>query len=239
VKSIAKANKPFFGGLAWSIGDFHVPGFSSDGRTGVVPGAPDTHRRFFLIRARELEPELLRSLRKIRVGDKTALSAWARRWHLTDGWCSLLASDTLRYWAADSSKKGWNFESTGIFAGFFPFKIDPLNFGQFYHDPTWRRRRDFKRDVLREVNKRLEAYCDRVEADALAAGLKRAPRHRETMHFDWLVRYQVQEESYATIAKRSSFKFKGGRQTIHKAVVELAHYLELTLRRPSTSARTR
>jgi hypothetical protein len=38
-------------GLSWSLGDFHVPGFSSDGRTGLVPGAPDTHRRLFLTRA--------------------------------------------------------------------------------------------------------------------------------------------------------------------------------------------
>jgi hypothetical protein len=225
-------------GLSWSVGDFYLPGFSSDGRTGLVPGASDTHRRLFLIRASRLQPELLETLRTVPIEDKDALSVWAERWHLTDKWCKLLAHDTLRGWVTNPGIKGWNFESTGIFAAFFPFRIEPLNFEPFYHDPIWRRRSDFKRSVLEKVNERLDAYCDQVEADALTAGLKRSPRRRDELHFDWLVRYQVLGESYASIAKRSAYRFNGGRQTIHKAVVELAKYIELTLR-PSTSARTR
>jgi hypothetical protein len=103
-------------GLSRSVGDFYVPGFSSDGRTSLVPGAPDTHRRLFLIRASRLQPELLETLRTVPTEDKDALSVWAERWHLMDQWCKFLAYDTLRWWAANPEIKGWNFESTGIFA---------------------------------------------------------------------------------------------------------------------------
>ena len=110
------------------------------------------------------------------VDDERALAAWAERWHLTDRWCTLLAHDTLRWWVAHPEVRGWEFERTGIFAGFFPFKLEPLKLGPFYHDPTWRRRRDFKKDVLQQVNQALDVYCNRIEAAALAAGLKRSPR---------------------------------------------------------------
>jgi hypothetical protein len=221
-------------GLAWPTGDFYVPGFASDGRTGWVPGAADTHRRLFLVRASTLEPELLATLRSVAINNKHALSAWAKRWHLTDRWCMLLARDTARWWTSNPGAEGWEFEHHGIFAGSFPFKIEPLRFRLFYHNPTWRRRRDFEKYVLEEVRQALKDYCDRVESSAVAAGLKRAPRRRELEHFDWIVRYQNKSESFASIAQNASYKFKGGRQTVRKAVVELAKYLELTLR-PSTS----
>lgn len=216
-------------GLAWPVGDFYVPGFASDGRTGLVPGAPDTHRRIFLARASTLEPELLATLRNISVEDRRALSAWAKRWHLTDRWSVLLARDTLRWWTNNPGAEGWEFEHHGIFVGSFPFKIEPLRLS-FYHDPTWRRRRDFEKYVFEKVRQALKDYCDRVESSAVAAGLKRAPRRRELEHFDWIVRYQIKSEPFASIAQNASYKFKGGRQTVRKAVVELAKYLELTLR---------
>ena len=238
MKLAAKEGTVASPGLAWPVGDFYVPGFASDGRTGLVPSAPDTHRRIFLARAAELQPELLVTLRKVSVHDERALSAWVERWHLTDRWCRLIAHDTLRWWIAHPEVRGWEFESTGIFAGFFPFKIEPLKLGPFYHDPTRRRRRDFKKDVLQRLKEALDAYCNRMEADAVAAGLKRSPRRRDVGHFDWLVRYQIKGQSFASIARQPSYKFNGGRQTICKAVAELAKYIELTLR-PSTSASTR
>jgi len=88
--------------------------------------------------------------------------------------------------------------------------------------------------VLNNVDQALDLYCDRVENDASDAGLKRSPKKRETEHFDWLARYQVKGESFASIAKNASYKFRGGRQTVRKAVVKLAEYLSLRLR-PSTS----
>ncbi len=234
VRPTAREDRASSPGLAWPEGDFYVPGFASDGRTGLVPGASDTHRRFFLARASTLEPELLATLRNISVKDRRALLPWAKRWHLTDGWCVLLARDTLRWWTNNPGAKGWEFEHHGIFAGFFPFKIEPLRVQLFYHNPTWRRRRDFEKYVLEQVRQALNDYCDRIESSAVAAGLKRAPRRRELEHFDWIVRYQIKSESFTSIAQNASYKFKGGRQTVRKAVVELAKYLELTLR-PSTS----
>ena len=230
VKPAALEDKVYPSELARPVGDFYVPGFASDGRTGAVPGAPDTHRRLFLARASTLEPELLTTLRNVAVKDKHGLSAWAKRWHLTDQWCVLLARDTARWWASNPGAEGWEFENHSIFAGFFPFEIKPLRFRLFYHDPTRRPRRDFEKHVLEEVRQTLKDYCDLIERGPVAAGLKRAPRRRELEHFDWIVRYQIKAESFASIARNASYKFKGGRQTVRKAVVELAEYLALTLR---------
>lgn len=233
----AKKNITAHSELGWPEGDYYVPGFSSDGHTSLVPGAADTHRRLFLIRAARLEPEIQESLRKI-PNDEAHLRAWAGFWHLNDRWCWRLARDALLSWRTDREVKGWPFEQTITTAAFYPFRIEPLTFEPFYYDPTWRRRGQFKRDTLQRVAESIEAYCDRVEAEAEAAGLKRAPRRIEPVHFDWLVRYQILSESCGAIAGRTTYRFKGGRQTVHKAVSELAKYLNLTLR-ASTSKRAR
>jgi len=149
---------------------------------------------------------------------------------LSDRWALALAADTARWYAGNPNAEGWEFQGQGIFAGPFPFPIEPLQFGPFYHDPTWRGRRDFKADVLERVVRAIDHCCDKVEADALAAGLKRAPRKTSVDHFVWLARYQVKGESFASIARNSSHKFQGGRQTVRKAVTTLARLLELSLR---------
>ncbi len=220
--------------LAWGNGDFYVPEFALHGRSGLVPGAPDVQRRRFLERAAMVEPNLLTTLRSVSPDDADGLWAWANRWHLTDRWCRVLAGDTARWYATHRDAQGWEFQRQGIFVGSLPFAIKPLRPGPFLHDPTWRTRRDFKAYVLRKVARAIDDYCDRIEAAALDAGLKRAPRKKGVDHFDWLARYQVKGESFAFIAKTASYKFKGGRQTVHKAITELAKYLALTLR-PSTN----
>lgn len=219
--------------VPWGKGDFYVPGLASHGRSALVPGAPDVDRRRFLERAAIVEPDLLKTLRSVIADDADALWAWAKRWHLTDRWCLVLARDTARWYSMYPDAQGWEFQGQGVFSGSFPCAIKPLRLGPFYHDPTWRSRRDFKVHVLREVARATDDYCDRIEAKALTAGLKRAPRKRGLEHFDWLARYQVKGESYASIAKTASYKFEGGRQTVRKAIIELAEYLQLTLR-PST-----
>jgi hypothetical protein len=221
-------------GLAWGKGDFYVPEFASHGRAALVPGAPDAHRLLFLEHAAIVEPELLTTLRGVTSDDDAdGLLAWAKRWNLTDHWCLALAGDTARWYARHPGAEGWEFKGQGIFVGSFPFAIAPLRLKPFYHDPTWRSRRDFKAYVLAEVSRATENYCDQVEADALAAGLKRAPRKRGVEHFDWLARYQVKGEAFASIAETSSQKFVCGRQTVRKAIIELAKYLELNLRPPT------
>ncbi len=220
-------------GLARARGDFYVPGFASHNRTGFVPGAPDEDRRRFLVRAGELEPALLAQLRSMGPDNAEMLQTWGKRWHLSDPWCLVLARDTARWYSTNPDAKGWDFEQYGIVAGYFPFDFAPLRFEPFYFDPTWRRRGDFKKDVFDTVARGVDAYCNQIEAGALAAGLKRATRSKAIEHFDWLVRYQVKGESFAFIAHNASYRFSGGRQTVRKAIVELAQYLELT-RRSST-----
>jgi hypothetical protein len=233
MKNEARAHDVSMFWRSWADGDFYLRGLASDGRTGRVIGAPDVYRRLFLERSAIIEPQLLMTLRMTIANDESSLSQWGARWNLNDLWCRALAQDTARWYAARPDARGWEFENTGIFAGHFPFAIEPLRLGPFYYDPTWRRRAAFKEQILGLIVKALEDYCDRTEAAALVAGLIRAPRKREVEHLDWLARYQVRSESFASIARTASFKFKGGRQTVRKAIVEFAEYIELTLR-PST-----
>ncbi len=220
-------------GLRGEMGTFTCRNSRLTGAPGLVPGPPDVQRRRFLERAAIVEPQLLTTLRSVTPDDADGLLARSKRWNLTDRWCLLLAGDTSRWYAKHPDAQGWEFQGQGIFAGSFPFKIKPLRPGPFYHDPTWQRRRDFKLDVLKELEHAIDEYCDQIEAAALAAGLKRAPRKRGVEHFDWLARYQVKGESFASIAETAPQKFAGGRQTVRKAIIELWKYLELTLR-PST-----
>jgi hypothetical protein len=231
-ESTAKEETAASAGLRWPVGEFYLSGLSSDGRMASIPGAADAHRRLFLVRAARLVPELLSTLR---AADhcECGVNAWAARWHLTDQWCVLLAQDTKHWWVNSPGAEGWQFEKVSAAAGHFPFRIEPLQLGPFYYDPIWRKRQDFKKYVQECVRQSLQEYCARVEADAVAAGMKRAPRKRAIEHFDWLVRYQIKGESFASIAKTASYRFSGGRQTIHKAAFELAKYLALSLR-PST-----
>jgi hypothetical protein len=117
--------------LRESEGDFYVPGFASDFRTGLVPGAPDTHRRRFLERAAILEPQLLETLRAVGTNDEQGLVSWAQHWRLTDQWCVVLARDTIRWWASQPDSQGWEFQAKGIFVGNFPFPIQPLTLDEF------------------------------------------------------------------------------------------------------------
>jgi len=226
-----RSKNEFAQGLAPADGDFYSPRLASDARTGTVPGVPDGYRRAFLKRASDLEPELLATLTSISPEDSYAISKWAERWRLTDPWCLALAKDTIRWHRTDPAAQGWEFEGTSIFVGHFAFKIPPLRIKEsFYHDPTWRRRREFKEYVIGQVAERVDEYCDQIEADALKAGLKRVKRKNEASHFDWLVRYHIRGESFASIAQDSPYKYQAGRQTVRKAVVELAKIIALTLK---------
>jgi hypothetical protein len=222
----------------WGDGDFYVPGFWGDGSIARIPGAVDFHRRLFLTRAAMIEPALLETLRKLAIDDLFGLALWAARWNLCDRWCLLLARAEVRSHSHQPSARGWHFEGSGIACGHFPFSIKPLVIGPFYFDPTQRRWAPFKRSVHEQVETELEKYGRQIESDALSAGLKRTPRKPAIGHFDWLARYQVRGESFASIAKHADFQLAGGRQTIRKAAVKLAAYLGLSLR-PSTSGEVR
>ena len=171
-------------GLEWANGDYYVPQLASHGRSGLVPGPPDVHRQLFLERAAQVEPQLLTTLRTVSPDDPNELLSWAKRWNLTDRWCRLLARDTARWYATERDCRGWEFQGQGIFVASFPYKTEPLLLpGPFYLDLTYRKRRDFKALVLKKVAHAVDEYCDRTEAAARAAGLKRAPRKRELEAF--------------------------------------------------------
>ncbi len=185
-----------------------------------------------------IEPAVIKTLHELAIEDTFGLALWATRFSLRDRWCLSLARDEVRWHSTQPSAQGWRFEGVGIACGHFPFDIEPLQITEFYFDPTQRRRASFKRYVHERVEEELEKYCTRIESDALAAGLKRTPRKQVIKHFDWLARYQVRGESFASIAKHSDFHLAGGRQTIRKAVIDLADYLSLRLR-PSIFRETR
>jgi hypothetical protein len=223
----------------WGDGEFYAPGLARDGRTAFIPGASDFHRRFFLTRAAAIEPKLLSTLRKLAVDDAFGLALWATSWNLRDRWCVALARDTVHWYAQDADASGWEFEGIGTCAGWYPFFVKPLEIKPFRYDPTQCRRSAFKRWVLESVVRDVEKYCDQIETAATVAGLKRTPRKQAIEHFDWLARYQVRGESFASIAKTARYRFEGGRQTVRKPVVNLASYLELTLRASTSYACSR
>jgi hypothetical protein len=214
----------------WADADFFAPGFSANGCTSPIPGAVDGHRQLFLVRAARVEPDLLATLRQVPAESPEALQAWGKSWGLTDPWCLVLARVTSDWYRRDPSMPGWQFEGKETWAGSYGFKIEPLWVGPFRHHPTWFRRSVFKQWVLARVSQALDDYCDRIDAEASASGLKRMPRKKGIQHFDWLARYQVRRESFADIARNAPYRFAGGRQTVRKAVVELAKYLCLALR---------
>jgi hypothetical protein len=83
--------------------------------------------------------------------------------------------------------------------------------------------------LMTECRRRIQLELAAVEAEAEQHGMVRAPVKRTgDEHFAWLVRFQVQGESYAEIA-RSVCK---ERQTVAEAIRKTAALVDLPLRSP-------
>ena len=220
-------------------GEFYRPGKRPP---GVEPAGVRYYRMRFLERAAELYPELLEHLRMVSPDDEKALLEWGRASHLTDPWCLALARDRARRWQERPHEQGWTFPRVLVSISAVP--LGPLDsedelllrrtcnslLDDFFSNPISTAPADYKAALIRRIGHAVDDYCDRIveqiEGPALEAGFRRTPERREIQHIDWLVRHQIEGVSFASIlpSKRSA------RQTVHKAVKDLANYIGLTVR---------
>ncbi|MCX6539158.1 MAG: hypothetical protein NT151_09540 [Acidobacteria bacterium] len=107
-------------------------------------------------------------------------------------------------------------------------------------------RLDPLRDTTTEYGARAKQHARDVLTQAEANGLKRLRARRgsaddsDDRHFVWLVRYQMNRESYATIAKGLPVASREApHNTVRDAVVRLAPIVGVTLRAPVRTGRPR
>jgi hypothetical protein len=189
------------------------------------------------------------------------LKTWARRWHLNEPWVIERARNVLRrrqellvemhfdkpapwvtpdvlYWLDEA----WGFDAvvTEIEPGMAAALIAATDTAQ--RAPSVATQRTFNPPVPEawHPNVRTEAqyrlYIDgyikwiRDQVDALG-WIKPLEKH-EPLHFEWLVRFQIEGEGYSAIARNlpAEYEHSRDRQLVHKAVKALANDISLTLR---------
>lgn len=178
---------------------------------------------------------------------KYALLAWAERFHLADEWVLDAALDTLHRWT-QWRKAAEVLEWAYIGGSWWAPVSDEEQQLIFRHagwDPTsetWesfesRLRADVEwwlEKVRMEYRPRLLALCE--ERGWRPTPIKRNRSGSPLLHFEWLVRYQVQEWGYARIAQAyTDADPQGdkviGEDAVRKAVKSTADLLGLTLRK--------
>jgi|GEM_PF-5891997 len=175
-------------------------------------------------------------------GVRANVKTWARAWHLNDRWCENIALQLLlhlRYKVATEHPEvaqadGITWTWTGP-APNAPERILSPAFS-FLILPGWDvlslTRADFEVEARAGFEKALKQYCECREAEARKRGLEKAPEKKRTLeHYNWLVRYQVKGESFATIFHTLPQGQKRTRRAVEKAIHVVAAEIELTLRR--------
>jgi hypothetical protein len=82
----------------------------------------------------------------------------------------------------------------------------------------------------------LNAFCDSLEEQAIAAGMDRTREMREPVHFQWLARRILKGERIADIHRSAASSVSTTQRAIGKAINELARALDLTLPAHSSDA---
>jgi hypothetical protein len=179
----------------------------------------------------------------------SALQKWATDFHLTDPWLIDLALFTLNTWtrypevlelepAAFQMPPSGHHDTKGIEPPHLPMWRPTLESWADYEART----RAWFEATLRTYKRETKEY-------AASRGIHPTPQKRPrgsddvSLHFEWLVRYQVQGWSFAKIAAhydkgfenvsktRGHVEHSGARQ-VSRAVRETADYLRLRLRPP-------
>ena len=155
---------------------------------------------------------------------------WLRKWNVDDDWLTKWFATTLDIWCTLSGERGkplnpamWLnriFESPALQIPEPPVlpRYDP-------HFDNW----DSYLEMVMQI---LEPYRQEAEAQFRAAGLKRSDRNWTLEHFEWLVRYQIRKESFASIratARKSDGK-RYSQNAVREAVRDTATLVDLTLR---------
>jgi hypothetical protein len=159
-----------------------------------------------------------------------AMQAWASRYNLLDEWMVDDALETVRRWAMyPPSRLQWGADGWPVIEPDFPSLTLTWEAGSM----TWAAFERYAHEALRR-------YRTEVNAVAAGYGLPRSPEMnapRRTndpgLHFEWLVRYQVQGWTHEAIAKhyrRSWDPVKRTSPSVASALRKTAKLIGLTPR---------
>jgi len=189
-------------------------------------GPREEGRALFLSSIEILVPEVIETLRdavlpRFAAGEyRSQLQTWAAEWHLTDTWAVQFVEEVLgvweRYWPKDEpilaewpilpAGGGWGFRPGGggwslnLREGKWKFRPDTPVL------PHWEPTLESRAAYRLRADQLLTVYLDRVEKELVEAGFVRVPAKRSrkgadpALHFDWLVRFQVNGERLRDIA---------------------------------------
>jgi hypothetical protein len=229
-------------------GGFNVarvePGLREEG-----PTLERMHREaLFLQAVFEVEPKVLNSLEAILLGiPKDAkdrpipplidrrLREWCSRWNLNATWCLEFVQQLAihRNLLSKPGAKKLTFKSMKARASAQQRAADPFKDQHFKTDfGSWplsqQTKSAFREECERLFRRELNAFCDRLEEKAIAAGMERTHEMREPIHFQWLARRIVKGERIADIQRSLARSVSITPRAIGKAINELARELELT-----------
>ena len=168
---------------------------------------------------------------------RQALNAWLRRWNLETPWCRERALATMERWCKSrADREGWS-AGRARWRPVLTFEERHFKFEHAGWEPTIRGRADAAERIRDEFEKNLQAHLDHCDELARERGYRPSPQKQEELHFDWLVRYQVLTEPFASIARTPSEK--RAVRTVKDAVTSLARLIDLPLRPPDRPGRPR
>jgi hypothetical protein len=162
---------------------------------------------------------------------------WCRRWNITAPWCHEAAEQLilLRWLELQPGGEQFSWDALGRRASSEeraaqPFH-DHLEIDCGFWAVTQQTRKEFERQCGSAPKRVLKTYCDRIEQQALGAGMERTPEKREFDHFHWLARRVVHGESASYMKEFTAALDNVSIRAINKAVKALALDLELTVGR--------
>lgn len=191
-----------------------------------------------------------------------AIATWGADWNLEDEWAHTMAAKMLAYWMValehieDPRVEGWNpiesYRRTSRQWEWIWALRDPETESETGEsqriplpdapewDPTGTPWNLYEKLVLDDVKRYLRRYRDWVERDLEEAGLVETPTkrsrqdHPTDIHFRWLVRFQVLEESQEEIAARPLLSDESARsvepRSVQDGIRKVAELIGLTRR---------
>lgn len=176
---------------------------------------------------------------------REALDKWAENWGLRAAWCLDYAIFFLHFWRVLPRTVGQVRALPGGGPFKFPLKeihpdLDRDELGQRDEIPEppafdeWEPWLETREAYLERAKAALERYCDQVQAAYEQAGWqegveKRARSGTPLVHFEWLVRYQVQRRTCERIAEECQDEEGLDPASVYQAISETAKLIGLPL----------
>ena len=218
--------------LAKALGQPVRPYLGQGGRLlGEFPNDPDNGRgrarTYFLNIVARRNPDFVPSLMRL---------------YQTWGFSTPMPTESeLEAWAGNLAGTKWILDWARLalsqYEGSWGLKeLFPTLGGLVTFDPptpeAWRPHKTTSRSYLAYI----KDYMAATKELAIAAGMTTKPKplqKHEPLHFEWLVRFQVEGESQASIAKNpgEGYEYSGERSAINNAIHDLAKDIGLTLRK--------